>query len=42
MTKIPETLDGVLVVKDKKTTKAFDLSMPLRGQGTSTEDDHDQ
>jgi thiol:disulfide interchange protein DsbD len=42
MTKVPETLDGVLVVKDKKTTKAFDLSMPLGGQGTSTEDDHDQ
>lgn len=37
MTRIPETLEGVLVVKDKKSTKAFDLSMPLSGNGNSTE-----
>ena len=40
MIKTPETLEGVLVVKDKKSTKAFDLSMPLGGVA-STEENHD-
>jgi thiol:disulfide interchange protein DsbD len=42
LAKTPETLDGVLVIKDKKSTKSFDLSMSLKGNETSTEDAHDQ
>lgn len=42
LTQIPGTLDGVLVVKDKKSTKSFDLSIPLKGDETSMEADHDQ
>ncbi|HVZ79758.1 MAG TPA: protein-disulfide reductase DsbD domain-containing protein [bacterium] len=40
MTQVPGTLDGVLVVKDKKNTKSYQLSMPLQGNGTS-EAEHD-
>lgn len=32
LAKTPEKLEGLLVVKDKKSTKAYDLSLPLGGE----------